>query len=203
MKRFFSIVLAACCALTLSAQEVIPVSFMGEKPTIGDFAWAFVSAIDDDEEVDVDESANAFKQAWIRYRQGAAQPDGETLTVDQRNGFVLYESADDAHLLRIEMCYWNESDQKHKMVAYCVSSFLDGTYSAGQYDGIRFFRYDNAAKTMEPCYEPGFDIEYGTEDGAWISYALPRSGKDITVTSWLDGRTTQRILKWNGHGFSF
>lgn len=100
MKRFFSIVLAACCALTLSAQEVIPVSFTGEKPTIADFAWAFVSAIDDDEEVDVDESANAFKQAWI-------------------------------------------------------------------------------------------------------SYALPRSGKDITVTSWLDGRTTQRILKWNGHGFSF
>ena len=30
-----------------------------------------------------------------------------------------------------------------------------------------------------------------------------RPGKDITVTSWLDGRTTQRILKWNGHGFSF
>ena len=55
---------------------------------------------------------------------------------------MLYESADDAHLLRIEMCYWNESDQKHKMVAYCVSSFFDG-------------------------------------------------------------RTTQRILKWNGHGFSF
>ena len=171
MKRIVLALLLGCCALTLAAQEAISVNYKGEKPGIGDFAWAFVSAIDDNEEVDVDESANAFKQAWIRYRQGAAQPDGETLTVDQRNGFVLYESADDAHLLRIEMCYWNESDQKHKMVAYCVSSF--------------------------------FDIEYGTEDGAWISYALPRSGKDITVTSWLDGRTTQRILKWNGHGFSF
>ena len=56
---------------------------------------------------------------------------------------------------------------------------------------------------MEPCYEPGFDVEYGTDDGAWISYALPRSGKDITVTSWYDDKTTQRILKWNGHGFSF
>ena len=203
MKRFVLAILSVCCALTLAAQETIPVSYTGEKPSISDFAWAFVSAIDDEEEVDVDESANAFKQAWIRYRQGAAQQDGVTLTVDQRNGFVLYESVDEEHLLRIEMCYWNESDQKHKMVAYCVSSFVDGKYSAGQYDGIRFFRYDNAAKTMEPCYEPGFDIEYGTEDGAWLSYALPRSGKDITVTSWYDDKTTQRILKWNGHGFSF
>lgn len=114
MKRFVLAFLSACCALTLAAQETIPVNYTGEKPGIGDFAWAFVSAIDDDEEVDVDESANAFKQAWIRYRQGAAQ-----------------------------------------------------------------------------------------QDGAWISYALPRSGKDITVTSWYDDKTTQRILKWNGHGFSF
>ena len=94
MKRTVLAFLLGCCTLTLAAQESIPVNYKGEKPAIGD-----------DEEVDVDESANAFKQAWIRYRQGAAQPDGETLTVDQRNGFVLYESADDAHLLRI--LKWN------------------------------------------------------------------------------------------------
>ena len=66
MKRFFSIVLAACCALTLSAQEVIPVSFMGEKPTITDFAWAFVSAIDDDEEVRIHKKEEAEK-TWREF----------------------------------------------------------------------------------------------------------------------------------------
>ncbi len=63
IKRIVLAFLLGCCALTLAAQESIPVNYKGEKP-----------AIDDDEEVDVDESANAFKQAWIRYRQGAAQP---------------------------------------------------------------------------------------------------------------------------------
>lgn len=34
------------------------------------------------------------------------------------------------------------------------------------------------------------------------SFALPRSGKDITATLWYEnGTQQQRILKWNGHGF--
>ena len=35
------------------------------------------------------------------------------------------------------------------------------------------------------------------------AYALPRTGKDIIVTTWHeDGKKTQKTLKWNGHGFS-
>ena len=45
----------------------------------------------------------------------------------------------------------------------------------------------------------GFDVEYLNK-----SYALPRTGKDITVTTWDDnGKKTQKTLKWNGHGFSY
>ena len=126
-----------------------------------------------------------------------------TLTIDQKNGFVLYESREDDYLFRIEMCYWNESDKKHKLLAFNIVSFLDGKYSPGQFDGITFYRYDNASRTMSICYDAGFEVEYGTEDGAMISYALPRTGKDITVTYWYDTSSRQKTLSWNGSKFSF
>lgn len=56
----------------------------------------------------------------------AAQEEGVTLTVDQKNGFVLYESRQDEYLTRIELCYWNEADKKHKLIAYNVACFMDG-----------------------------------------------------------------------------
>jgi hypothetical protein len=44
-----------------------------------------------------------------------------------------------------------------------------------------------------------FDVEYLDK-----SYALPRTGKDITVTQWdKNGKKTQKTLKWNGSGFSY
>jgi hypothetical protein len=106
-------------------------------------------------------------------------------------------------MLRIEMCFWNESDRKHKLFAYNVACFTNDKYSAGQFDGLTFYRYDNGSKKMTPCHDTGFDVVYGTDDGAWISYELPRTGKDITVTSWYDDGKKQKRLKWNGHRFSF
>ena len=90
MKRIALAVIFACCSLALAAQDGIQVNYQGEKPTISDFVWALLSAPDeaDDEEGYYDESTNAFRQAWIRYRQGEPQEENETLTVDQRNGFV-------------------------------------------------------------------------------------------------------------------
>ena len=62
----------------------------------------------------------------------------------------------------------------------------------------------NASKEMTYCEAPGFDVEYGTEDGAWVSYALPSVGKDITVTYWYkNDETKQKTLKWDGNKFSF
>lgn len=70
----------------------------------------------------------------------------------------------------------------------------------GQYDGLSFYRYDHATKKMARCNTgSGFDVEYLDK-----SYALPRTGKDIIVTTWHeDGKKTQKTLKWNGHGFSY
>lgn len=40
-------------------------------------------------------------------------------------------------------------------------------------------------------------------EGVMPSFALPRSGKDITATLWFpSGMKQQKILKWNGNGFS-
>ena len=68
-----------------------------------------------------------------------------------------------------------------------------------KYDVLSFYRYDNATKKMSWCESPGFGVEYFNK-----SYALPRTGKDIIVTTWHeDGKKTQKTLKWNGHGFSY
>ena len=204
MKRIALAIFFACITLALAAQDGIRVNYQGDRPTISDFAWAFLSSTDEDDELEceMDESTNAFKQAWINYRNGVALNEGETLTVDQRNGFVLYESVFEESKLRVEMCFWNEGDQAHKLIAYNVSCFMDDEYSPGQYDGLICYRYNNASKTMTWVDAPGFEVEYGTEDGAWVCYDLPRTGKDITVNYWKDGGKKQKILKWNGSQFN-
>ena len=208
MKRNSLAIIFACCVLALAAQDVIKVNYRGAKPTISDFAWAFLSDYTYDENGDdcLDEVRSSVKQAWINHRKGLPLEEGETITVDEKNGYALYEcrtkdgSNDD--LCKVEMCYWNEADGKHKLFAYNVALFRNGKYDPGQFDGIQFYRYTNAKKKMVYCEAPGFTPQYGTEDGAYVTHSLPRAGKDITVTSWYEnGKKKQRTLKWNGRRF--
>ena len=205
MKKTLLAILFACCTMGLAAQEGIRVYYQGAKPTISDFVWAFLdNAVDEGEDAEyVDESARALKMAWINKRNGVPFDQGETLTIDQKNGFAVYETKYEGEMLRIEMCYWNEADQKHKLFAFSISSFVNGKYEPGQNDGLTFFRYNNTTKTMNAFFDVGFDIDMATSDGGWISYALPRAGKDITVTYWKNGRKSFKTLKWNGRKFSF
>ena len=156
MKKVLLLVsLLAFSVLGLSAQS-FPIKFQGEKPNISDFAWAYVNyeltpaEDEEDEEGYYNESIGAVKNAMDKQRANKAQNPGVTLTIDQRNGFVLYEwkDSDSDNRLRVEMCYWNESDGKHKLFACGVYYFDGDKYSAGQFDGLTFYRYDNAAKTM-------------------------------------------------------
>ena len=202
MKRISLAIMFALCTLSVAAQDVIRVNYKGAKPTISDFAWALLSNYVWDEEDDVlDESKNAAKSAWTQYRKGLPLDEGDKITVDQKNGYVVYESRDGEDLLMVEMCYWNEADQKHKLFAYNVKCYDGGRYSPGQFDGLTFYRYDNATKKMTLCEAPGFEVVYGTEDGAWVSYDLPRSGKDIIYTEWKGNAKKQKTLKWNGRRF--
>lgn len=207
MKRSVLAIIFACFTLVVMAQDVIKVKYEGARPTIQDFAQAllFSGNVDDN---DCDEASNAAANAMTRYLKGEPQEEGQSFTIDQKNGFMLYESKYKdpefgEYLTRYEMCYWNESDQKHKLIGYSVACYHDGKYEPGQFDGLVFYRYDNAKKQLEYFTEPGFENVCYTEDGANVTYSLPRSGKDITATYWYETGKKQKTLKWDGHQFSF
>ena len=104
MKRISLAIMFALCTLSVAAQDVIRVNYKGAKPTISDFAWALLSNYVWDEEDDVlDESKNAAKSAWTQYRKGLPLDEGDKITVDQKNGYAVYESRDGEDLLMVEI----------------------------------------------------------------------------------------------------
>ena len=200
MKRIALALIFAGCLLAMSAQDVMKVKFSGAKPTITDLAWAFLFSDDDEEEDDeCDSEATAgIKDALTRYRQGRPQEEDVKLTVDNKAGYILYEWRYENYYSKIEMCFWNEADKKHKLFAYNRWLFKDGKPTGGQYDGLIFCRYTNSSRTMQYCEAPCFDTEFFN-----TSYTLPRIGKNIIMTKWLeDGTKAETTLKWNGHGFA-
>ena len=199
MKRITFTLLFVCCALALAAQDVIRVNYKGAKPTITDFAWAYLSWLDrESEECDREGFASQY-YAMERYRKGQPQNEYTTFTVDEKNGYILYErDYNGEYMIRTEMCYWNEADGKHKLFAYNSCCYEDGKVSHGQFDGLEFYRYDNATKKMTMIEAPGFETTFYD-----TSYTLPRVGKDIIVNKWDEnGRKRQKTLKWNGRRFS-
>ena len=209
MKRTSLTIIFACCILALAAQDVIKVNFKGSKPTISDFVGAYLNdyVYNENDDDCLNEVRASAKQAWINYLNGKPQVKNTNLIVDNRNGYVVFEGIDeyegDKDVVRVEMCYWNEADGKHKLFAYNVKCFRNGKYSPGQFDGLQFYRYNNATKKMTYYQMPGFDSSLYTEDGAYITYSLPQAGKDIVLTLWYDnGTKKQKTLKWNGRKFS-
>ena len=198
MKKLVAILFLLALTMTVSAQEGIKVGFLGAAPDIMDFAWAYASANDGDPENTPDESSAALRQSLECYRTGEAQPEGFTITVDRKAGYILVQSKHDGYTSKWEMCYWNMDDKKHKLFAMCVELSENGMrMNPGQYDGLTFYRSDTATRQMKHV-DMGIDVQYFN-----ISYALPRVGKDIIVTHWSEnGREKwQTALKWNGHGF--
>jgi len=199
MKKLSLAIMFALCTLGAAAQNRwIEVGFLGNGPDIIDFAWAYATATENNEDVELDESTRALQEALDRYRTGLDQQEGFTITVDRKAGYILLESKENGFTSKWEMCFWNMADKKHKLFAICIELSENGKRTnPGQFDDLRFFRYDNATRKMQ-SYNAGVEVEYFN-----ISYALPRVGKDITVTHWSeDGREKwQTTLKWNGHGF--
>ena len=177
----------------------IEVKFLGSYPDIIDFAWAYATHTEGNEDTELDESTAALQQALERYRTGREQQEDFTITVDKKAGYILVESKHDGFISKWEMCYWNMADKKHKLFAVCIEMSENGKrMNPGQFDCLNFYRYDNATRKMT-AYDAGVEVDYFN-----ISYGLPRTGKDITVTHWSEnGREKwQTTLKWNGNGFS-
>jgi len=202
MKRIASAIILSCLSLSMMAQNGIKVNFKGSAPTVTDFAWAaFPSLNYEDEEETGDRPWEALKSALECYNKGLPQEKGETLTIDSKNGYILLECVYDEYedyVFRLEVCYWNESDGKHKLIVFNnLASYMEGRPCVTEISGIDFYRYDNATKRMVACDPPGFEVDYSSV------YELPRSGKDIITTRWNDdGSTVQTILKWDGRQFN-
>ena len=202
MKRITSTIILFCLTLSLMAQNGIKVNFKGSKPTVTDFAWAaFPSLNHQDEEESGDRPWIALEDAMKRYSKGLPLEKGEKLTIDSKNGYILYENSgyeDVDYIFRLEVCYWNESDGKHKLIAFNnMASYMEGRPSMTELSGMTFYRYNNATKRMVYCDPPGFEIDYSG------TYELPRIGKNIIFNKWnVDGTTKRMVLKWNGRRFS-
>lgn len=203
MRRITLAIILSCLTLSLMAQSGIKVNYKGSRPTVADFAWAaFPSLNYEDEEESGDRPWRALENAMERQRKGLPQEEGETLTIDTKNGYILFEQVYNEvvnHVFRLEVCYWNESDGKHKLIAFNdLASTTDGSPCLTETSSFYFFHYNNATKLMVGCEPPGFEIDYGG------IYELPRVGKDIIYTQWNeDGTTKKKILKWNGRRFKF
>lgn len=202
MKRIASVIILSCLTLLMMAQDGIKVNFKGSAPTVTDFAWAaFPSLNYEDEDESGDRPWRALENAMARHSKGLPQEEGVTLTIDSKNGYIVYERVDEEYgdyIFRLEVCYWNESDGKHKLIIFNdMASYMEGRPCMTETSGIDFYRYNNATKRMEACDAPGFEVDYR------CIYELPRKGKDIICTRWNDdGTTQQKILKWDGKQFN-
>ena len=211
MKKLTSIILLACLTLAASAQDgAIKVNSTGAKPTITDFAKAYLGTLTNDEDVEECEREGMgiytnMETAISRQSKGLPLKENETLTIDTRNGYLLYEWRYGNDMSRVEMCFWNEADGKHKLFACSRETFSDRRYVCGQFDDHSFYRYNNATKKMTyvDAEEIGFYEATKDIDGGFMSIELPRVGKNISVTVWFqDGKKLNRTLKWNGGKFT-
>ena len=199
MKKTIILVALLFAYLVAWAQDGIRVKYQGAKPTITDLAWAYVDYMANLEETG-DKPSNAIRDAMIQERKGLPQEEGVTFIIDEKNGYLLYERVDDSYVNRMEMCYWNEADGKHKLFAFNnLATFIDGRPAYTETSDLFFCRYNNATKKMVFCDAPGFEVDYNE-----TSYALPRTGKHIVVTKWDENgnKIQETILKWNGYRFS-
>lgn len=195
------------------------VTYKGKAPKITNFLEAFLAQ---------DETSEVLwhlSQCWEHYLLGEPQEPCSQFTVDEKNGYIRYtfdsnlcgdyDDVDD--YFYHEMCYWNCSDGKHKIIAENDVSMMDGKYYLGQYSGTLFYIYDNATRKIYTAddellgvYIDAEDFKSSFEKGdemtrydeTVVVYHLPQQGKDITVDIYRGSlKKTGIRLVWDGMYF--
>ncbi len=173
----------------------IQVQFKGSSPNISDFVTAILS------QEELGECLGAVSDDWSLRQRGQKLPESVQFTVDERNGFIRYDKVyPPLESAYTEFCFWNCSDGKHKLIGTNSGAIMDNKPVETECTGLWFYIYDNQTKTMTSLSpsEVGAIIDANTT----VTYALPRSGKNIEATIHNPGKTVKKILKWNGDGFS-
>ena len=95
MKRLSLAIILACCTLAVAAQEDgFRVNYQGAKPTIKDFALAYITSLISEAEECDEEGMSLYEnlQDAIKCQaKGLPLESNSTLTIDQKNGFLVYE----------------------------------------------------------------------------------------------------------------
>ena len=197
-KSVLSFVALLLMALAVHAQDYIVVNYSGSRPNINDFVTAILA------QEDIGESLGNMADNWELLQQNYPLREGATFLTDIPNGYVRfdsrYEDADIREHSYVEMCYWNCSDSKHKLVAVNVGCEQNGKPVMTEYTGIMFYKYDNRTHTL--TYETAYDLGASIQVSPAVTYSLPRKGKDIKAVIHAPNRPTNILMKWNGAKFN-
>lgn len=169
--------------LSVSAQEEWDDSFIvkyqGQRPTISDFVTAILS------QDELGELLGSVSEQWSLYRKGKKTPYG-TFTVDEKNGYIRYTHKtdnEDGHYESVtEFCYWNMTDNRHKLVALNSNFTESGRYFFTEHSGPRFHMYDSQTRRMSGADMERLGLAYSVDDKYISVFHLPQVGKDIKLT---------------------
>ena len=183
--------------------EGFPVQFSGQRPVISDFVSAILT------QEDLGEALGGMKVYWKMHLQGQALPEGHSFLVDTKNGYVCYDESymeDDGTVYsqRIEFCFWNCSDGKHKLVAENIIDYRNGKPFMGQYSGLGLYMYDGGKKKMNWAYasDVGLDLDPVMPEDVNLYYlSLPRTGKTIHYWFVAPSGNKEADFTWNGKQF--
>jgi hypothetical protein len=153
--------------------------FAGQKPSITDFATYCIGEPTPPEEDDGLECGWGcdFRDVWSKYRKHkpltTTEEWTEKVTVDAKNGYAcieLYFAVKDQDYKRdakMEMCYWNCSDGKHKVFAVSESCSENGKLMGlgGFFGGFGLYLYNNDTHKIYRCSasELGAEVKTGYE----------------------------------------
>ncbi|MBO4754455.1 MAG: hypothetical protein J5543_07650 [Bacteroidales bacterium] len=188
------------CAMIVDDEYVYPVPSETGEPTITDFVDVCFG-----NGMVLPELLGDVRYAWHRYRMSKWLPANTTFLLDKRSGYMRFEKTwAGGSRSEVEMCYWNCSDSRHKLVAESIVTYdEDGRYACMQYDGYTFYVYDAQTKTMKQA--PLSDIVSGDfavlENIQSVVLSLPRTGKDIEVKHYAPSGVQTLKLVWDGNKF--
>ena len=172
------------------------VKFQGSRPTIIDFATAF---LDYNQKEKFYDNVN---REWNKYLKKKPLSPHVNIIVDVKNGYMRYDIVNpvEKDTTFMEMCFWNCADGKHRLIAANTVWLLNGDYGWDKHVGTLFFVYDNKTRVMRYVDIDDIGALY---DGDGLSvFFLPRKGKDIRVSAAGGGDRWNEILIWDGYRFS-
>ena len=166
-----AILLGVC--VTATAQEddyySFTVKYQGQRPTITDFVTAFLS------QEELGEVWGGVSDQWKLYRQG--KKTNGTFTVDQKNGFIEYKriinDVDGRTESVTEFCYWNMSDNRHKLFAVNNHFSCNGKYYFTEHSGPSLLLFDTQTRRMSFATLGDYGLEYSPFGDEPVVFHIP------------------------------